>query len=553
MSMTADADILTAGLGALERCDWLEASSLLRTAVDAAPPGSRDEATARTAYSEALWWTSVLDHAIAERERAYELWRALCDDHQAAVAALWIGQEWWEGKADRPRAEAWLARAEGLAGEHPAADVAAKCLLFRAALDGGGIEVGRRAVALARSAHDDGLEALSLSCLGMWHVMRGDLGAAVASFDDGMAIVSAGSIPPRVLGGISADLAYAIELWGDTHPFVPWPDTLRRLARDMDRPALMLSAICCGDAFATAELRDAAERELRDAIDTLGRLGHTGRAAIPVARLAELSVLEGRFDEAAALLGPGEYDEATTLVRGRLALERGEPALAATLAQRAVRRLGEESRATTPALELLVAAHVARGDLDAADAAGERLERLAADHPRTPLSGRAALARASVLAARGDRSAAIALLEDALDSLPSTGSLAIHLADAHLHLARLHAADAPDLAADEAQSALVLFAQAGATHRADQAGALLRSLGRRSIAGARGLAGEQALSEREREVLRLLAAGLTNAEIARRLFISTKTAGNHVSSILTKLGLRRRVEAAAYALTRSDH
>ncbi|MFN2539553.1 MAG: response regulator transcription factor [Mycobacteriales bacterium] len=41
---------------------------------------------------------------------------------------------------------------------------------------------------------------------------------------------------------------------------------------------------------------------------------------------------------------------------------------------------------------------------------------------------------------------------------------------------------------------------------------------------------------------------MTNAEIAGRLFISTKTAGNHVSAILTKLGLRSRTEATAYLL-----
>ena len=49
-------------------------------------------------------------------------------------------------------------------------------------------------------------------------------------------------------------------------------------------------------------------------------------------------------------------------------------------------------------------------------------------------------------------------------------------------------------------------------------------------------------------MLRLLGEGLTNAEIAARLYISTKTAGNHVSNLLAKLHLRSRQEAAAYAV-----
>ena len=101
-----------------------------------------------------------------------------------------------------------------------------------------------------------------------------------------------------------------------------------------------------------------------------------------------------------------------------------------------------------------------------------------------------------------------------------------------------------DGAVDHARAARSqAFDELGAARDADRVAALLRSLGVVRT-GAKGVG---QLTDREQEVLRLLAAGLTNPEIAARLHVSRKTAAHHVSHILTKLNLRNRAEAAAFA------
>jgi DNA-binding NarL/FixJ family response regulator len=102
----------------------------------------------------------------------------------------------------------------------------------------------------------------------------------------------------------------------------------------------------------------------------------------------------------------------------------------------------------------------------------------------------------------------------------------------------------PEVAVAEAKAALEEFERLQAARHADAAGALLRSLGAPVRTGPKGTG---ALTRRETEVLQLVGAGLSNPEIAERLYISRKTVETHVGNLLAKLGLRNRAEAAAYA------
>jgi DNA-binding NarL/FixJ family response regulator len=76
---------------------------------------------------------------------------------------------------------------------------------------------------------------------------------------------------------------------------------------------------------------------------------------------------------------------------------------------------------------------------------------------------------------------------------------------------------------------------------------VIEELGRLSKAPGEHHPGSESLSEREMEVLSLVAEGLSNREIAKRLYITEGTVKNHISNVLRKLGFRDRTQAALYA------
>lgn len=102
--------------------------------------------------------------------------------------------------------------------------------------------------------------------------------------------------------------------------------------------------------------------------------------------------------------------------------------------------------------------------------------------------------------------------------------------------------------------ALVLFADAGATWDAGRLRGRLRALGvrRRLVSGRRPASGWTALTDSEAAVVRLVADGLTNREVAAKLFVSHHTVSGHLRSVFTKLGVNSRVELTRLASRHDD-
>jgi ATP/maltotriose-dependent transcriptional regulator MalT len=280
--------------------------------------------------------------------------------------------------------------------------------------------------------------------------------------------------------------------------------------------------------LATAGDWRSAEQELLSAMEDL-RTTRPGIAGPTAVRLGRLRVRQGAVAEARALFEGALPLPGAILALGELDLAVGDTTAAAEAADRVLRRLGAESALDCfPALELLARARASAGDIERAAAAAEHVEREASRLATPYMRGRGRLVCAHVLSARGEHDAARQAAEDAAD-LFAACSAPYEAAEARLVLsAALEALGRSERAQAEARAAREAFALLGA---------------RRDDDGAAG--GE--LSPREVDILRLVAQGLSDAEIAERLFLSPHTVHRHVANIRTRLRVPSRAAAVAHA------
>ena len=266
-----------------------------------------------------------------------------------------------------------------------------------------------------------------------------------------------------------------------------------------------------------------AEIELSAAARELASI-RPGREVDAVIRLAELRRRQGRTTEAQRLLSVVESHRLLPIVEGELALDRGGAKTALDAAQRFLRLVGESDRFERVAgLELTVRAAVACGDSSAAEAASAELTAIAGASPTAPLRAAASLAGGRIAAAAGQSERARALLEESADLLDLAG------ATYESALARLELAGVLDLTGRTA-------AAARAREHANRA---LAALGAGAPEPQPG-----GLSAREAEVLRLVARGLSNDDIAHELVLSVRTVERHVANSYAKIGARGRTARA---------
>jgi DNA-binding NarL/FixJ family response regulator len=546
---------LAAGRSALARGDWAAAKAAFETAWD--DQGSAD---ALDGLGRSLWWLGDAPGALDARSRAFALLRRDGRDREAAAVGIWLARQYDGLFHRRAMAEGWVARTRSLVADlADPGSLEGWLALVESEASGLNVAIAaaERAVAAARKHRDVDLEIVSLARLGACRVGTGAVAAGSSDLQHAMtAAVSGEGHDVQYVGEALCTLLEVSGWLGDQAMVEPWAQQLAEfrsayafgplIPLDSTSGADLISAFCtscCGGVYLVTGRLDVAERELADAVTQLATTGCRPRCLHPVARLAELRVLQGRLEEAEALLVGFESEWECAVVTAALdmVLRRPHRAVAGLVA--ALEGLPAATVVSVPLRAQLVDAALAVGDSALAEVTSGELAEVAVATGTTLHKAQADFAAGKVLLAQGDPDAP-ARLRAAARAFAECGA-PLAACRARLALARSLVDRDRGVAVTEARSVLQAFDRMGATSDADQAAAFLRELGVKGRTGPRDGA---VLSRREQEVLSLVAEGLSNAEIAERLFISVKTAGHHVSNILTKLGVRSRTEATAYAL-----
>jgi ATP/maltotriose-dependent transcriptional regulator MalT len=535
------ADLVARGRSALAAGDWEDASAVFESAL------SRVESPdALDGYGLAVWFLGRAEEGIEARARASIDYVAGGDCDRAARVAVWVSHQYLTlGRVSL--ANGWLERAErALEGRTDCVGYG-WVLLGRArrATDvEEAAEAARRAMAIGRSSADDDLEVFALSLVGRCEVGGGLFDEGMRKLEEAMAAASAGRIDsPCTLGEAYCNMIVACANAGDWERAAEWCEHVEDYAARCDiMPLFGACRTIHADVLVASGRWDDAEKALGDALEAHTR--HSPAADAPtVSRLASLRIRQGRLTEAERLLAGREEHPASLLALAELRLAEGEADIAAALLERGLAAAEGDLLTSSRLLVPLVEAHLTKGRNGAASVAGRRLDELANRSGRRLVRARASLAMARVALADGRGNDA---RERARLALGSFGQLGMphEAAEARLELARAVATELPQLACEEARCALAAFGELGAARGVDAAAASLRDFGAGTAPRA-SVGGD--LTAREHEVLALVARGMTNARIAETLFISEKTAGHHVSRILSKLGVRNRTEAAAHA------
>ncbi|MFY9614439.1 MAG: LuxR C-terminal-related transcriptional regulator [Candidatus Dormiibacterota bacterium] len=415
------------------------------------------------------------------------------------------------------------------------------------------IERAELGLAIGVEYGDHDLELRAMGDKGLGLVSRGQVDEGFALLDEVMMAVTAEEFSDPVQCGLTmCALLTACERSGDRGRAESWSKTIESHSLTVDLQLLNTHcAIVYGAIDAMCGQWDSAEVRLRQAVDASATIPY--HSAMSASQLAELRIQQGRYEDADQLLRPvaDYFDAAPTLARLRLAEGRYDEASA--LLRSFARGLGSDLMRLGPTLGLLIDVELRRNDVPGAKRAERRLRSLDEACNSNEIRATARLGSARIALAQGDAETAIDELETGL-TLLTHRERPLLAAQVRLELSRaLARAGEPESARVEATAAMATFEKLGVAPDIASGRELMEVLGAGreqpapQPATPRHLTGQvEQLTRREEEVAMLVSEGLSNKEIATRLFLSARTVESHVDRILGKLDFHNRTQLASW-------
>ena len=496
---------------AIDAGDWQTARDLYETL---ARETNAPEAWAGLA--EAAWLQQDSRLMIDARLAAYRLHRERGNDIAAARMAIALGNDFLDFRGDAAVANGWFKYARRLLERMPPSAEHARLNVWEARLaligrqdTAEGARLATESLRLARESNCPDVEVLATAMSGLALVMNAQPEQGLALLDEAAAAALGGDVSDPYAAGLTCCyLISACDRVRDYDRAAQWCARLREFSTRQRFAILMTTCrLQYGSVLISRGDWAEAEAELQAAIADLREVRPVVLPAA-YARLGELRRRQGRTDEAVQLFEQAASHPLALLGGAWIDVEQGNLARALERARAYLRRFPEDAlleRASANELLVRIAAASAK-PADAHHALGE-LEKAAAKYELPLLRAAVLSAKATIAGADGDDAHAAELMEDAA----------------------------------------ALYDDAGFVHEAVTARRDLQKT-RDGVSTPHAPSAPNApLTQREMEVLRLVANGLSEREVADKLFISPHTAHRHLSNIRLKLNVATQAAAVAHA------
>ena len=482
-------------------------------------------------------------------EQAYHAYRDAGDVSRASRCAWWIGHNLMFLGQVAP-ARGWFARGQRLLELGDGDSVERGYLLIPALLEHSG--KGDFAAASATAAEileigerlgEPDLVAIALMEQGHLLIRQGLADEGLRLVDETMVAVTTGELSPIVAGIVYCNtIAFCRDVY-ELRRAREWTEALTRWCEQ--QPDMVAHRGLClvhraeimtlGGAWADAldEARRVAEQFTQGVLNQRA-LGHAAY------RQGEVHRLRGDFQEA-----EDAYRRASRFGRepqpglALMRLAQGKSVAAAAAMRRALAEAAPPLKRAA-LLPAHIEIHVATGDITEARTACDELSEIARRQGSEALAALAAQAEGAVALVEGDAASALAAARHAWGAWQELGA-PYDAARARVLIAQACAVlGDEDMAALELNGARDAFFRLGAAPDLTRLDSMMRKHGRR----------DHGLTARELEVLRLVARGNSNREIASSLVISERTVARHVQNIFAKLRVSSRASASVFA---ADH